>query len=557
MITRLIRIQLTIFAFVSLISVVVMSLVYLRLPNAFGIGTYRVTVDLAATGGLYQKANVAYRGVTIGTIDSIDLSANGVIAAMKLNSKSHVPQNVTATVKSVSAIGEQYLDLVPPGKPSTSMLREGSTIPRDRTAISQDVAGLLTQAESLVSSVRDSRLQDLLREAFKAFNGSGPELSQLIRSAREFVDTAQAAVGPTTQLIDDVGPLLDSQIRSGDNIKTLAKSLAQLTTQVKAADPQVRTLLATAPGATDEASTAFAGIRPSFPVLAANMANLGRIGTIYHKSIEQLLVVLPALFGAVITVANGEVPDEGGKLDFKLSIGDPPPCSVGFLPPTAVRSSADTTLRDVPKDMYCKVAQSDPSVVRGARNYPCMEYPGKRAPTVELCRDPRGYVPIGTNPWRGPPVPYGTPVINPRNILPPNKFPNIPPEADYDPGPPVVQLPPGVPPGPGPAPNAPFPLPVPPANGPPPPPWPYHGPTVPPYALPPDTPPPVAPSAAESPGLAMQPDGATHHAQSYATYDRNGTFVDPSGGTGVFAAGDVRRPPPETWLDLMTDPRPE
>src|SRR5207237_329124 len=82
------------------------------------------------------------------------------------------------------------------------------------------------------------------------------------------------------------------------------------------------------------------------------------------------------------------------------------------------------------------------STVRGARNYPCQEYPGKRAPTVALCRDPRGYVPIGTNPWRGPPIPYGTPVNDGRNILPPNHFPYIPPGADPDPGAPIVGPPP-------------------------------------------------------------------------------------------------------------------
>ena len=82
---------------------------------------------------------------------------------------------------------------------------------------------------------------------------------------------------------------------------------------------------------------------------------------------------------------------------------------MGYIPPTQIRSPADETLREVPQGMYCKVAQNDATVVRGARNYPCMEFPGKRAPTVQLCRDPQGYVPLGTNPWRGPTVPYGTP----------------------------------------------------------------------------------------------------------------------------------------------------
>src|SRR6185312_1383957 len=257
--------------------------------------------------------------------------------------------------------------------------------------------------------------------------------------------------------------------------------------EVANADPQVRSVLQNVPGTTDAANTTFQGIRPTFPVLAANLANFGRIGVIYRKSLEQALVIFPALMAALITVGGGVPFDEGGKLDFKVDLQDPPPCSTGFIPPTEIRSPADTTLRELPTDLYCKTAQNDPAVVRGARNYPCQEFPGKRAPTIQLCRDPQGYIPVGSNPWRGPPVPYGTPVEDPRMTLPMNKFPFIPPQVDPDPGPPVVQLPPGVAPGPGPAPQAPFPLPVPPNDNGPPPPWPYYAPpdqVVPPYGRP-------------------------------------------------------------------------
>ncbi len=146
-------------------------------------------------------------------------------------------------------------------------------------------------------------------------------------------------------------------------------------------------------------------------------------------------------------------------------------------------------------------------VVRGARNYPCQEFPGKRAPTIQLCRDPDGYVPIGNSPWRGPPVPIGTPMDvmeddtpeDGRNILPPNKFPYIPPENDPDPGYPVAPgfVPPGVQTGPGPAPHQPWPYIPPPNQGPPPPPltaW------IPPAPYPQAWPPPAVP-----PGWATNP----------------------------------------------------
>jgi phospholipid/cholesterol/gamma-HCH transport system substrate-binding protein len=595
MLNRTARIQLLVFAVVTVLTVGAISLFYLRVPARLGIGVYEITANFVAGGGLYENANVTFRGVQAGRVEAVKLTDDGVAAHMRLNSDIKIPANSTATVKSVSAIGEQYVDLVPPDDPSQAVLRDGSTIPKERTALPQDIAELLHEADQLVSSLNNTRLQDLLREAFKAFNGSGPELARLIQSSRLLIDEANASWPQTSALIDQVGPILEAQIRSGDDIRSSADGLARFTTEVANADPQVRALLATTPGAAAEASETFAGIRPSFPVLAANLANLGRIGVIYHRSIEQALVIFPALQAALVTI-GGQLPtDEGGKQDFKISINDPPPCNTGFLLPTEIRSPGDTTLRDLPTDLYCKVAQNDPTVVRGARNYPCQEFPGKRAPTIQLCRDPKGYVPIGNSPWRGPPVPVGTPMDEreddtsesaTRNILPPNKFPYIPPEADPDPGYPVApgMVPPGVQIGPGPAPHQPWPyIPPPNDNGPPPPatawipPAPYPD-AWPPPAIPPPVPaqppplfagpydfaapppPPPAPAPAPPPAPAELPPSAATAPQAsgaaYGTYDQHtGVFVDPVGGAGVYAPGAANIRPQENWLDLMLYPR--
>ena len=555
MIDRLTKIQLGIFAVITVITLVVMTIFYLRLPATFGVGTYGVSADFVAGGGLYKNANVTYRGVAVGRVDSVGLNPNGVSAEMRLNSGTPIPSNVTATVKSVSAIGEQYIDLVPPADPSSATLRNGSRIERQNTRIGQDVADLLKRSESLVNSLGDTRLRELLHETFIAANGSGPELARLIESARVLVDEANANYPQVSQLIDQAGPFLQAQIRAGADIKSLSDGLARFTSEVRQADPQLRSTLANAPSAVDEASTAFSGIRPSFPALAASLANLGRVGVIYHKSIEQLLVVLPALFAAITTSAGGAPQDEGAKLDFKLDVNDPPPCAVGFLPPPLMRTPADETLRELPKDLYCKVAQNDPSTVRGARNYPCQEFPGKRAPTIQLCRDPKGYVPVGRNPWRGPPVPYDAPVTNGLNVLPPNKFPYIPPGSDPDPGVPIVgPPPPGVVPGPGPVPHQPaFDPPPPNDNGPPPPFTSWQPPGVPPQ--PPQLPypkylPPPPPPEGTGPA---QPEAS---GPAYATYDQTtGAFADPAGGTGIFAPG-AGASSAETWVDLMLDPRP-
>ncbi|WP_101947863.1 MCE family protein [Mycobacterium sp. 3519A] len=559
MTSRLIRVQLSIFALVTVVCIGVIATMFLHLPAAVGIGSYNVTADFETGGGLYQNANVTYRGVTVGRVESVELTDTGVQAHMRLNTATRIPSDVSATVKSVSAVGEQYVDLVPRPDHGPALLRDGSRISQDNTAVGEDITALLQQADALVDAVGNTRIHDLLRETFKAFNGSGPELSRLIGASRVLVDEANSNYLPTSQLIDQAQALLDSQIRSGDDIKSTAGGLARFTDELRTADQQIRTTLRETPPTADVANALMTGIRPSFPVLAATLANFGRIGVIYRKAIEQVLVILPAQYAAFLTVAGQLPADEGGKLDFKVSLQDPPPCETGFLPPTEIRSPADQTLRLLPNDLYCKVPHNDPSAVRGARNYPCQEFPGKRAPTVALCRDPNGYVPVGNNPWRGPPVPVGTPITDPRNILPPNKYPYIPPQVDPDPGPPVVQLPPGVPPGPGPAPHAPFPLPFPPNEpGPPPPPWPYYAPPdqqVPPYGVPPPPPPPAAPAAplpAEAPASDAPPQAS---GQRVVPYDEStGVFNDPAGGTAIFRPGENH--PAENWVDLMLDSRP-
>jgi hypothetical protein len=89
--------------------------------------------------------------------------------------------------------------------------------------------------------------------------------------------------------------------------------------------------------------------------------------------------------------------------------------------------------------------------VRGARNYPCMGHPGKRAPTVQLCDDPKGFVPLAERQHGLGPYP-----IDPNLIAQ-----GIPPDDRVDAdahlyGPTEgTPLPPGVPPAPAPTPASP------------------------------------------------------------------------------------------------------
>lgn len=393
MLTRLVRVQLVIFAIVGTIGVFAMVLLYIQAPTLLGIGRMTVTLELPAAGGLYQFSNVTYRGVQLGKVTSVELTPNGAKATLSLDTSPKVPADLTAQVLSVSAVGEQYVDLRPKTD-SPPYLHDGSVIAVRDTTIPQPVGPMLEQVNALVHSIPKTKLGQLLDESFHAFNGSGYDLGSLIDSTKTIARDSNGVVDRTRTLTEDTGPLLDSQARTTDSIRTWARSLAGISDVFAHDDANVRTLLRNGPGAANEASRLLDQLKPTLPVLLANLTTIGQIGITYHPSLEQLLVLLPSAVAIERAAAAENHPEGTAQGDFALTIDDPPICTVGFMPPNTWRSPDDLSDIDTPDGLYCKLPQDSPIGVRGARNYPCMGQPGKRAPTVEICESDKPYMPL-------------------------------------------------------------------------------------------------------------------------------------------------------------------
>src|ERR1700727_2772441 len=393
MLTRFVRIQLLIFTIIGIVGVIAMALFYVQAPTLLGIGRMTVTLELPATGGLYRFSNVTYRGVQVGKVTAVSLTAKGAKATLSLGTSPKIPANLQADVLSVSAVGEQFVDLRP-RTDSGPYLRNGSVIAMHDTTIPQAVGPMLDQVSALVKSLPKNKIGQLLDESFQAFNGAGYDLGSLADSASRISADSNSIVDRTRALTEDSQPLLNAQAQTTDSIRTWAHSLAGISDVLANDDSRVRTVLENGPGALDEASRLFQQIKPTLPVLLAHLTTIGQIGVTYHPSIEQLLVLLPAAVAYEQTAGSTNWPDGQSRGDFALTIDDPPICTVGFLPQSQWRSPADTSDLDTPDGLYCKLPQDSPLAVRGARNYPCMGHPGKRAPTVEICNSDKPFEPL-------------------------------------------------------------------------------------------------------------------------------------------------------------------
>ncbi|MCF8587184.1 MCE family protein [Gordonia liuliyuniae] len=269
-------------------------------------------------------------------------------------------------------------------------LHDGSRIAADRVDVSADAGEVLGSVNDLLASVPQDDLTTVIDESFTALAGQGPALRTLIDSVTGILGEARKADDPTAQLIDELGPLLHTQQVSGDAITSWAASLARITGTVAGSDADLRGVLDQAGPAAEEATAMFNDFEPLLPLLLSNLVTVEQVGAVYNPALEQILVLFPPLIAASQGAGIVNADDPGQNTYFAMELNDPPPCIEGFLPAEERRSPTDLRPMSTPKNLYCKVDPDDPRSVRGARNLPCIEYPGYRAATVQLCRQKAG-----------------------------------------------------------------------------------------------------------------------------------------------------------------------
>ena len=399
LLTRFVKTQLAIFSALTVIALLALGVYFLRLPSVAGIGQYDLKVDLPSAGGLYRTANVTYRGVTIGKVTGMEPTETGARATLSIGDKYKIPTDATAKVGSVTAVGEQFLDFVSTGE-SNQFFQPGQVV--TKSSVPQAVGPALDNTYKALAAIPSDKIPVLLTETAQAVGGIGPTLQSLVDNTQSFVTGLKDNIGDINDIVDNAPPIFDSQVQSADAIYTWAANLNSLTRQAKEHDASVKSILGQGAPTAERLNTLFVDVQDALPQTLANTTIILEMLKRYNKGVEQALVLLPQAPIAAQAI-TGTYPGQA-NLDLALSINQPPPCLTGFLPASEWRAPADTTVRPVENGIYCKIPQETPSnVVRGVRNLPCVDVPGKRAATPLECRDEEPYTPLGTNPWYGDP----------------------------------------------------------------------------------------------------------------------------------------------------------
>ncbi|HWS92332.1 MAG TPA: MlaD family protein, partial [Mycobacterium sp.] len=291
--TRRIKIQLAMFTVIAVAGMAVTAFGWMGLPDMlFGVGHYTVTLELPEAAGLYPRANVTYRGTEVGQVKDVRIAGSEVEAELSLKSGIAIPSDLRAEVHSQTAVGEQFVALLPQNSTSAP-LRNGEVIPVSKASVPPDINSLLDATNRGLLAIPHDNLRTVIDEADTAVGGLGPELSRIVKGSSQLAADARHDLDALTTLIDTSPAVLDTQAHTSDAITAWAAHLATITDQVRSHDDAVTGILTHGPDAANQVGELFERLQPSLPILLANMVSLGQVALVYQANIEQLLVLVP------------------------------------------------------------------------------------------------------------------------------------------------------------------------------------------------------------------------------------------------------------------------
>lgn len=339
MLTRASKARLIIFAVLAVAIVGYTGIHYAKLGRYVGLrGYYVVHLNLADTGGLYPNSDVAYRGVPVGRVAGLTLTATGVQAELDIdNSAPRIPDRLHAVVADLSAVGEQYVDLRPQASQGP-YLGNGSVIPQSDTQLPLPVTDVLQSVNGLATSIPLAQLRQLTTALGTAFQGQGQHVADLIGGSSALMKASAKVLPQTTKLIQDSRTVLATQVAETSELDQFGAAAKQLAARLSADNASIRKLLIAGPRASTQLADLLTDTNPDLAIMLANLLTTSELTATRGAQLDELLSALPAAVAAGSTVITAS----GANLGMALTFFDPLPCTSGYGG-TVYRNGLDTS----------------------------------------------------------------------------------------------------------------------------------------------------------------------------------------------------------------------
>lgn len=369
MISKRTKVQLVVFALITMVGVAYVGATYARLDRLLFDDSYRVVAHFEDSGGIFAGAGVSYRGVTVGQVGELEVTDQGVDVILEIDDDSaKIPLDANALVANRSAVGEQYVDLLP-NTDGGPYMGENSEIPVEKTETPIPTMQLLVDLDKMVNSVNKDSLRTVVSEMGKAFNGTGESLGQIIDTSNSFIETANDNFDVTTALIEDSNTVLKTQLDGASNIRSFSRDLALLSDTLVDSDADLRRVIDNGSATANQLRRFLEENQVNLGELINNLVTTGEVTVKHLDGVEQVLVLYPYVVEGGYTVVAKD--PKSGLYDAHFGLilqQEPHVCTEGY-DPDQVRSPQDRSDKPMDMDARCTEPQAK-SNARGSQHAP-------------------------------------------------------------------------------------------------------------------------------------------------------------------------------------------
>ncbi|CDO07254.1 MCE family protein [Mycolicibacterium cosmeticum] len=268
-------------------------------------------------------AKVKLRGIQIGEVGAIGTHDGLAALDLKLDPGpfAYLPSNVEAEIKSSTAFGAKYVDLIIPDDPSSQPLRSGAVLQSRNVTV--EVNTVFENLQSVVHAIDPAKLNSVLSAVAQSLRGKGDRIGEAITSANNLLLTVNPRM-PTVQRDWQLfGQTTAAYSAAAQDILSILDSAATTSTTITTNAQALDTLLLSAIG--------FA--RSGIDTVGGNQTNLVRAMNILDPTTNLLLKYSPTytcLFqGAQWFLEHGGRDAMGGNgksviMDAAMLAGDDP-----------------------------------------------------------------------------------------------------------------------------------------------------------------------------------------------------------------------------------------
>jgi virulence factor Mce-like protein len=359
--------------------------------------SYRIIVELPESAGLLPNQDVTLRGVPIGKVERLDITASGVNAVVHVRSTAPIPASSHVRVSGLSPAGEQYIDFAA-DTDAGPYLNEGSVIAHGRATVPVSLAELLADADGALAQVDAAKLEVIKSEL--SLSDEGPQkLADIIDGGTFLLGTLDSVLPETTSLLKTSRVVLTMAADKNSGLGVASQNLDESFQGITRMQDGYRRLTAQTPGALNSVDNLFADNSETMVQLLGSLTTTSRL---LYLRVPALNALFPGYRTSVLDAIGSVMHDNG-----LWATGDIYPryaCDYGT--PRRPPSSAD-----YPEPfMYTYCRDDHPGVlVRGAKNAPrpAGDDTAGPPPGADLGRmtdpTPRGRFTV--------PTPYGGPVL--------------------------------------------------------------------------------------------------------------------------------------------------